>query len=29
LHTPYRSTSIERSPCADIEGHVVVAICLE
>jgi hypothetical protein len=29
LHTSYRSTSAERSPCANVEGNVVVAIHLE
>jgi hypothetical protein len=29
LHTPYMSTSVERSPCANVEGHVVVAVRLE
>jgi hypothetical protein len=29
LHTPYRGTSVERSPCADVEGCIVVAVSLE
>jgi hypothetical protein len=29
LHTPYKSISVEWSPCANIEGNVVVAIRLE
>jgi hypothetical protein len=29
LHTPYMSTFAERSPCANVEGNVVVAIRLE
>jgi hypothetical protein len=29
LHTPYRSTSIEWSPCAIVEGHMVVVVRLE
>jgi hypothetical protein len=29
LHTSYRSTSVEQSPCANVEGNVVVAIRLE
>jgi hypothetical protein len=29
LHTPYKSTSTEQSPCANIEGNMVVAIRLE
>jgi hypothetical protein len=28
-HTPYRSTSVKRSPCANVEGNVVVAVRLE
>jgi hypothetical protein len=29
LHTPYRSTSVERSLGANVEGNVVVAVRLE
>jgi hypothetical protein len=29
LHTPYRSTSTEWSPCANVEGSVVVVVRLE
>jgi hypothetical protein len=29
LHTPYWGTSAEGTPCADVEGCVVVTICLE
>jgi hypothetical protein len=29
LHTPYRSTFAKRSPCANVEGNVVVVIHLE
>jgi hypothetical protein len=29
FHTLFRSTSTERSPCADVEGRMVVAVRLE